>query len=232
LLAVLRHLEQEAGAGKIDSSFSNIHWEIRSADPNVEVPSGLVRSLLSPIKEVPIQKHRIAIIWDMDTLTEVQRIEQCNNAIQLAIIEIMNKSPDYLIKFDTPLSAAGHFTVLTVNSVSVEIGAYFINHNGSGEMEDLLKAIKTQPSPIADCVDTLLPDCLAQQNQNPPRDKDLVKLWMNHYIRYDTLLPHQRKAAHTKWQHVMEKRANLFDFGRAGITGLDALKHFLVQLCA
>jgi hypothetical protein len=229
LLGLLRYMAQTEGVEVSDSDFD---WEHRSADPSIEIPSGLVQSITPAIKEVPSKMHKIAIVWDMDTLTEAQRIQQCNTAIQMAIKNIRDKNPDYVIEFVNPLTVAGQFTALSVNGVSVEIGAYFINHNGKGEMEDLLKAIKTQPSPIADCVDALLPDCLAQHDENPVKDKDLIKLWMNHYIRYDTLPSNKRSDKFTKWENVMLKRSDIFDFNKTDVSALAELKSFLIKLCS
>lgn len=69
---------------------------------------------------------------------------------------------------------------------TIQIGCYFVNYQGKGEIEDILKAIKTQKPPIADCVDKLLPECLKINNEKDLREKDLIKLWIIHYHRYDT----------------------------------------------
>lgn len=61
------------------------------------------------------------------------------------------------------------------------------------------------------------------------KDKDLVKLWINHYQRYDTLARKNRKDAFTKWENVMKHRSDIFDFSKDEIIELKQLKDFLTM---
>ena len=116
----------------------------------------------------------------------------------------------------------------TQNSLVIEFSCHFVGLEGKGEIEDILKAIKTQDSPIADCVDRHLPICLKLTDEEL-RDKELVKLWFNNYQRYDTLPKNQRKSPFTTTRHIMEHRLDLFDFDKV-LPELDNLKNFLKMM--
>ena len=95
-------------------------------------------------------------------------------------------------------------------------------------LEDILKAIKDKPSPIADCIDNHLPNCL-EMTDVELREKDLVKLWFNHYQRYDTLPKKYRKNPYTKTDYIMENRTDIFDFDK-DVPELNELKSFLQMM--
>ena len=98
-----------------------------------------------------------------------------------------------------------------------------------GEIEDILKAVKAQPSPLADCIDEHLPECM-KVSEEELSDKDLVKLWINNYQRYDTLQKKKRNYKATQWENVMAKRAIIFDSNRDEVTDLKELKDFLLMM--
>ncbi len=75
-----------------------------------------------------------------------------------------------------------------------------------------------------------MPSCLEENKDKPLNTKSLVKLWINHYQRYDTLLSSQREEAYTKWENVMEKRSDIFNFGKDEVKELKELKYFLLLL--
>jgi hypothetical protein len=102
--------------------------------------------------------------------------------------------------------------------------------NDKGEIEDLLKAIKSFPSPLADCIDSKLPQCLQENLIEDLRDKDLIKLWINNYQRYDTLAKDKRTAKFTKWENVMKDRSDIFDFGKDSVPELVKLKEYLLMV--
>jgi hypothetical protein len=231
LEAILRNMANQDKA--IVASAETVDWEIRSAESNLENPTGLAESIESVLREIPMGKYdKIGLVWDTDNFTAAERVLQFNNAINKAIKNHTKKYPENVANIIAPLTEINQFVPLEVNGVAVQVGCYFIHHNGTGEMEDLLKAIKNKPSPIADCVDKLMPGCMQENGEVTPKNKDLVKLWINHYQRYDTLEPKDRKEKSTKWENVMLHRSDIFDFNRADQPALDELKFFLTQLCA
>lgn len=102
--------------------------------------------------------------------------------------------------------------------------------NNKGEIEDLLKAIKSFPSPLADCIDSKLPQYLQDNIMEDLRDRDLIKLLINNYQRYDTLSKDKRTAKFTRWENVMKNRSDIFDFGQGPVPELVKLKEYLLMV--
>lgn len=229
--AILSYMQMQTAIDVRSAEVTDIEWLIRSAENNIDVPNGLKETFISLFGDIQNGNcERIGIIWDLDSLTNEQRISQMNNAITLAIEEYARKKAEITIALQTPITAINQFFDLIVDGIEVKIACYFVNYEGKGEIEDVLKAIKSQPSPLADCVDSKLPECLALNDEKELRNKDLVKLWINNYIRYDTLLKKDRKDAFTKWENVMLKRNSIFDFSKDEVIELKLLKDFLKML--
>lgn len=233
--ALIKYLNQTDEIEIGNTALEQIEVAIKSANEEQEA-EGLKEALKSIFPKIAKGSYnKIGIIWDMDdfyvdkrypqTEDRIQyRISQMNNAIKNA----MNELSSYNITFETPITTINQFENLTVQEVEVTIGCYFVHYQGKGELEDLLKAIKSKPSPIADCVDTKLPECLQLHNEKPLREKDLVKLWVNNYQRYDTLSKNDRNDKNTTWEGMMQRE--IFDFDKDEIVELKELKDFLTQL--
>jgi hypothetical protein len=222
--AILKHIN----ANNTEVNSAELWYEPRSADNDLDKPTGLKESIISAFKEIKKGKcDKIAVIWDLDTLGVDYRVTQCENAFNLAVDEYTTiHSTDTIISKDT-IEQVGIFYNLKFDEQDIQIGCYFVNYKGEGEIEDLLKAIKVQGSPIADCVDKLLPECLKINDEKELREKDLVKLWINHYQRYDTLKKKDRNEANTKTENVMLYRTDLYDFDNETVEEFKALKTFL-----
>lgn len=229
--AILRYMQMQATIDVKSSEIADIEWFIRSAESNIDVPNGLKETFISLFGDIQNGNcGRIGIIWDLDNLTNAERISQMNNAIDLAISEYIKIKTEISIVLQAQITAVNQFVDLIVDGIEIKIACYFVNYKGRGEIEDILKAIKAQPSPLADCVDSKLPECLALNAEKELRDKDLVKLWINNYIRYDTLPKKDRKDVFTKWENVMLKRSDIFDFSKDEVIELKLLKYFLIML--
>lgn len=59
-----------------------------------------------------------------------------------------------------------------------------MNVNGKGELETVLKEIKTQPSPYADCLKSWR--ACVESEEKEVTEKEFVKSWIQNYIRLDT----------------------------------------------
>ena len=165
----------------------------------------------------------------MDNSTQEEMLLRVNKALKSAYpleyqeISSQNESVAFQFKQNSTDD------ILTVYFSCHFVGIYS-NGRKKGEIEDILKAIKLAPSPLADCINNHLPDCLGLSSDEQLSEKDLVKLWINHYQRYDTLTKKDRTGAFTSWKNVMEKRATkLFDFDK-NLTELNELKQFLKNL--
>jgi hypothetical protein len=204
----------------------NIEWKILSAESNPFQPNGLITTLKSLINDINKGKYsQIGIIWDLDILTVEQRIEMIKLAINRAY-------PTENIVHFTSINEFGliSFSQGTSNQTDIRTSCHFVGLNDKGEIEDLLKAIKSCPSPLADCIESKLPQCLQENHLEDLRDKDMIKLWINNYQRYDTLTKDKRIAKFTKWENVMKDRSDIFDFGKDSVPELVKLKEYLLMV--
>ncbi len=145
--AILQFMQSQEHIEVRSAEITDIEWLIRSAESNIEAPNGLKKSLIDVFKEIAKEKYdKIGIVWDLDTFTPEQRMSQINNAIRLAIQE--NPNTNLVVQCQN-IRQIDEFVKLKVNQVEVEIACHFVNHEGKGELEDLLKAIKAKSSPIA-----------------------------------------------------------------------------------
>jgi hypothetical protein len=119
-------------------------------------------------------------------------------------------------------------TVTTKDNISVQLGCYFTNVDGQGELETLLKAIKIKPSDYADCLEAWRECVIAKGKMISQKDFD--KFWVNNYIRFDTCLNKERgrrekKCSMYNFDYILENKSHIFDF-KSQL--LDELKDFLI----
>lgn len=134
----------------------------------------LVEDLKGKIGEIRRGKiQRIGILIDQDLDSKAKRLSFLNEVIKKAYGKenvLENTDTLYLIDLD--------------EETSVEVACHFMNINGKGELETVLRAIKTKASPHADCLNTWR-DCLEAQGAEV-KEKEFVKSWIRDYIRLDT----------------------------------------------
>jgi len=188
-----------------------------SLDSNSATPTTLIKNLENLKTRVARGDiNKIGIIYDLDSSTPEQRIAMINNALQQAY---QHTSP--------PLSAINQFINIQVDEELVHIACHFIHIDGQGEIENLLKAIKTVNSPFADCLYDGWKNCLSAKGR-AISDKKLVKQWLSFYIRYDALSQKEMRDAanNTKLEAFLNLAPAKFDFNK-DIPELNQLKDFL-----
>lgn len=233
--AIIRHMALAQQIEILDSELTP-EFVYSPAEDNVEKPTALKNKIKGLIKDsVQGRTRKIGVIWDIDDKEISSRIELVNTAIDLAISDYIKQSK-LEIKPNIPkIMDVGTFITISIPidtdvTTDVEFACYFvgIKKGGAlrGEIEDVLKIIQTKESPLADCVDKCLPNCL-HLPEDELRDKDLVKLWVNNYVRFDFLKKDERTSANTTWENVMKKHSSaLFNFDK-NIEELIKLKDFL-----
>lgn len=108
-------------------------------------------------------------------------------------------------------------------SDELDLKIFIINIDGNGELETLLKEIKSINSPIADCLESWQ-ECLADKKLNK---KDFDKLWIQIYQRYDCCTKKEQKQAGEKCNNeVSLKSKSIYNFDK-DCTELVKLKEFL-----
>lgn len=108
-------------------------------------------------------------------------------------------------------------------SDELDLQIFIMNLDGNGELETLLKEIKSTNSPIADCLESWQ-ECLADKKLNK---KDFDKLWIQIYQRYDCCDKKEQKQAGIKCGNEASlKNKSIYDFDKDCIE-LVKLKEFL-----
>jgi hypothetical protein len=147
---------------------------------------------------------KVGIIIDQDLKTKEERLVFINSCI------------DEVFRTSTPFDDINQLiTVTTEDNISLQLGCYFTNVGGQGELETLLKAIKTQPSDYADCLEAWQVCVIAKGEKISQKEFD--KFWVNNYIRFDTCSKKERRQAKKKcsinsFDYVLENKSHIFDF--------------------
>lgn len=134
----------------------------------------LVKDLQGKLGEIRRGKiRRIGILIDQDLFSKKKRLDFLNEVIKKAF------GQEAVLENTNTL-----YTIEVEEDTNVEIACHFMNVNGQGELETVLRAIKTKDSPHADCLNTWR-DCLESQGAKV-KEKEFVKSWIRDYIRLDT----------------------------------------------
>lgn len=161
--------------------------------------------------------NKVGIILDADD-SQLKNLNKINEALVKVFPE--NQRIEEISQF------------ISVNSVNfedpIQIACYFINVNGIGELETLLKVIKSQDSTYADCLNAWQA-CLQQKGKNPVSSKDFDKFWISNYLRFDTCSNRDKKQSERKcsmagFNYVMTEKLHIWNFEHPT---LDELKEFL-----
>ncbi len=125
--------------------------------------------------------NKIGILVDADNEGIEKRVELINQVIK---------------SIDSDLEITEANTWYKSESLDAHFSCHILNVNGHGELETLLKTIKSQPSLYADCLETWR-NCVATQNQKIT-DKEFDKFWVSIYQRYDCCSSKEQRQAGTK----------------------------------
>jgi len=108
---------------------------------------------------------------------------------------------------------------------ALEFSIYILNVDGAGELETLLKTIKSEASPMADCLDAWQ-QCLSSNNK-ALKQKDFDKFWISIYQRFDCCSKKDQKQAGCKCNNEASLKRPIYDFEKEE---LNELKNFLIEL--
>jgi len=165
------------------------------------------KKLFECLNEIKFEKYqKIGIIIDADNEGVQKRVELINRALE---------------KFDDNLKLDGVNQVKKSDKLDIKFACYIMNVNGNGELETLLKKIKSKDSTYADCLEAWR-KCL-QENDKKVKDKTFDKFWVDIYQRYDNCKENESKAdENCKGEKSLKK--DIWDFENPLV---DELKEFL-----
>ncbi|MBK1988060.1 hypothetical protein A0J48_011000 [Sphaerospermopsis aphanizomenoides BCCUSP55] len=156
--------------------------------------------------------ERVGIVIDIDDKGERERINFINECIQ----EVFPGSP--------LLTKVKQYININFDGFNIQLACYFTNVDGKGELETVLRNIKSKNSDYADCLESWK-NCLNDHGQEITI-KDFDKFWVSIYLRFDTCSKRDKKQAERKcsFEYAMEKKAEIWDFEHPT---LNNLKEFL-----
>ncbi|MEO1785289.1 DUF3226 domain-containing protein [Thermodesulfobium sp. 4217-1] len=109
--------------------------------------------------------------------------------------------------------------------LDVDFICYIINVNGYGELETLLKTIKSEDSTFADCLESWR-ECV-KNFRKEIKDKEFNKFWIQIYFRYDCCTEEEKKRAGKNCNNENSLKKKIWNFEDSA---LDGLKEFLKLL--
>lgn len=172
------------------------------------------KKLILTLGEIKFDKYqKIGIIIDADDKGISNRIELINSCIK-SLEDVPN---------DFKLTKINEF--VKIEKLDIEIGCYIMNVSGNGELETVLKTIKSKPSIYADCLDAWK-DCLSLKDKTIS-NKDFDKFWVSNYLRFDTCTKKQQTQADKKCKNEVAIKKDIWDLENSI---LDELKTFLKLL--
>ena len=174
----------------------------------------------------------VGVLLDLDLDGKAERLAFINKAIESTcknLVESKEWKSYTLSEQLTDVNTSIRLTFEGLNAVrSIDLVCCFTHVAGAGELETLLKAIKTQESTYADCLEAWR-GCLSSKGKSI-KDKDFDKFWFNSYIRYDTCRKSKEsgkaseKCNSESLDYVFKNKPHIFDWNNAL---LDEIKTFL-----
>ncbi|MGJ0288884.1 hypothetical protein NG749_00870 [Aliarcobacter cryaerophilus] len=182
---------------------------------DIECLNGLSETkLISTLKEIRYDKwKKVGIILDADNVGIEERIKLINKCI---------KSLDN-VPSDFEITKINEFIEIT--SLDIQICCYITNISGKGELETVLRHIKSVDSPHADCLESWRA-CLNSKGK-VIKDKDFDKFWVNNYLRFDTCSKEEQKQSSLKCRNEIAIKKDIWDLNNEI---LSELKTFLELL--
>lgn len=148
--------------------------------------------------------NKVGIMLDADKVGVQKRVSEINAAVKIISddLEIIEPNQWYKSK-----------------SLDVDISCHILNVNGSGELETLLKEIKSQESTFADCLNGWQ-TCL-ETKQKTITQKDFDKFWINVYERYDCCSKKEKSQADKNCNpEISLKEKDIWNFSHSALTDL------------
>ena len=126
--------------------------------------------------------NRIGNLLDADDKGIEKRVQLINDAVKC---------------IDNQLNISAVNTWYESKLLDIEISCHILNVDGKGELESLLKIIKSEDSTFADCLNAWR-DCVTHNNK-AITNKDFDKFWINIYQRYDCCSKTDKQQAGKKY---------------------------------
>lgn len=169
---------------------------------------GQLENKLKALKNKISKYEKIGIVLDADEEGITKRIELINKSLKKTMCSDVEFDKVNELKYSAELD--------------VRFAVYITNVNNKGELETILKAVKSKNSDYADCLNSWR-ECLDAKGKEIS-DKDFDKFWVSTYFRYDTCNKDEKKQAGKKCTGEIAIKKDIWDFDHEV---LSELKTFL-----
>jgi hypothetical protein len=122
-------------------------------------------------------------------------------------VELINDAVKFI---DNDLNILAVNTWYKSEVLAVEISCHILNIDGKGELETVLKAIKSSDSTFADCLNAWR-DCVENKDK-VITNKDFDKFWVSVYQRHDCCSKKEKKQAGRKCNPEESLKKDIWDF--------------------
>ncbi len=193
-----------------DTDVVRIHeFKYSPAPPNLKSieKAELTRQIGLALNDItPRTVEKIGIILDMDEKTRKDRLDLVNACLKVAYQEQFDEATS------TEITETDKMFDLKIveDDITVQIACHFTNVDGEGELETVLKAIASKDSVFADCLIEGWQPCIEKKGkkvvekgqQGDITHKQILKLWVDFYKRFDTLKKGKRNFENTDWSGI------------------------------
>jgi hypothetical protein len=152
---------------------------------------------------------RIGILLDADNVGIATRVQEINDSVKC---------------IDANLNITNINTWYKSDSLGIEISCHILNIDGRGELETILKDIKSSDSIFADCLNAWR-SCVSNNNKKIT-DKEFDKFWISIYQSYDCCNRKEKGHKETKCNMEASLQKDIWDFTDPV---LDDLKSYLTM---
>ena len=164
-----------------------------------------LKKKLSELK-ITIEKkgiNKVGILLDAD-----------NDGIQAKLDLITNAFED----IDSSINITETNALYHSEKLGVDIACHILNIDGHGELETVLKNIKSAPSYFSDCLEQWK-SCLEQEGKTIS-DKEFDKIWVSIYQRYDCCSIQEKRQAGKKCNPEASMKKDIWDFSHPSLNDL------------
>lgn len=100
--------------------------------------------------------------------------------------------------------------------LNVDISCHILNVNGNGELETILKSIKSKDSIFADCLEAWQ-HCLTENGKSID-SKQFDKFWVSIYQRYDCCSRREQRQATRKCNNEASMKKDIWDYSHSSLS--------------
>lgn len=193
-------------------------WSIPNTDVNrfeYERLGGL-GGFAEKIRDLKYDKYnKIGVVIDADNVGIDERINFINQSFKNYFKELAEDNTS-IITDEVVIDCVNQLKSST--NLEVKFVLHVTNVEGKGELETLLKSIKSKDSCYADCLNAWR-DCISS-NGKEITDKEFDKFWVNNYLRFDTCDKEEKKQAGRKCSGEYAIKKDIWDLEHPNLGGL------------